>query len=103
MTAERLKRAILDRRCLTAWYRGTERRFALHALGLKADGTPAAFAFQYGGGTTTNLPARGEWRCFDLDQLADIQQNGDRWRTPPNYNLARQTCLAEILLSIPER
>jgi hypothetical protein len=103
MIIDTLRRAILDKRCLTARYEGSERRFALHALGTTSKGTPAVFVFQYAGATTTSLSRFGEWRCFHLDQLSDVQENADRWRTSHNYSLSRQTCLAEIVLAVPER
>jgi hypothetical protein len=103
MNIDILKQAILDKRCLTARYEGSERHFAPHALGLTSKGTPATFVFQYGGGTTTALPRGGEWRCFHLDQLSGVRENRDHWRTPRNYSLSRQICLAEIVLAVPEK
>ncbi|WIM14444.1 hypothetical protein [Enhydrobacter sp.] len=103
MTLEILEQAIRERRCVTGRHKDGERHFAPHAIGFKADGTPAAFVFQYGGETSSRLPPRGEWRCLDLPDLSDLRLNDDRWRTFSNYSLARQTCLAEIALSVPER
>ena len=103
MNLEILHEAIRNRRCLTARYRGNRRHFAPYALGYTSHQVPAAFVFQYGGATTSRLPPRGEWRCFHLRDLSDLRLNGDRWRTPSNYSLPRQTCLAEILLHVPEK
>jgi hypothetical protein len=102
MNLEILHEAIRDRRCLTALHKGRTRHFAPYALGYTSERVPAAFVFQYGGATSSHLPARGEWRCFHLRDLSDLRPNGDRWRTPPNYSLPRQTCLAEVVLNVPE-
>jgi len=37
-----------------------------HILGYKKLGQEAVFAFQFGGDSTSRLPPRGDWRCFDL-------------------------------------
>ncbi len=103
MTLEILEQAIRERRCVTGHYGGSERHFAPHAIGFKSDGTPAAFVFQYGGDTASQLPPTGQWRCLHLLDLSDLRLNDHRWRTSSNYSLARQTCLAEIALSLPER
>jgi hypothetical protein len=102
MILDILAQAIRDKRCLTAVHNGTRRRFAPHAVGFTARGIPAAFVFQYGGDTTTNLPFKGEWRCLHIEDLSHVSENGDRWRSPSNYSLPRQTCLAQIALAVPE-
>lgn len=103
MILDLIAQAIREKRCLTGIHKGTERRFAPHAVGFTSDGTPAAFVFQYGGETTSVLPRRGEWRCLHLDDLGHVHENGDRWRSPSNYSLARQTCLEQIALAVPEQ
>lgn len=102
MTLEILEQAIRSRRCVTGRHKATERHFAPHAIGFKSDGVPAAFVFQYAGRTTSRLPPRGEWRCFDLADLSHLRVNNHRWRSSPNYSLSRQACLANIVLAVPE-
>jgi hypothetical protein len=102
MILDLIAQAIREKRCLTGLHRGTERRFAPHAVGFTAKGTPAAFVFQYGGRTTSTLPQGGEWRCLHLADLRYIHENGDRWQSPSNYSLSRQTCLQQIALAVPE-
>lgn len=103
MIVEQLKHAMQHRRCLTARYKDRERRFAPHAVGVTSSGVPAAFVYQYAGSTTSDLPPRGEWRCLHLDELSTLRQNDDPWRSSCNYSLSRQSCLAEVLLAVPER
>jgi hypothetical protein len=102
MILETLKRAILGKRCVTGRHKGSERHFAPHAVGFTADGTPAAFVYQYGGETSSHLPPQGDWRCFLVHDLADLRPNDHRWRTAPNYSLSRQTCLADIVVAVAE-
>jgi hypothetical protein len=93
--------AIQERKCLTGLYEGVVRHFAPHALGARSDGTPAVFAFQYAGETTTSIPIGGEWRCFRLDRLSHLRRNEHHWRSRSNYSLKRQTCLAMIRVGLP--
>jgi hypothetical protein len=102
MILDLIAQAIREQRCLTGLHKGTERRFAPHAIGFTSKGVPAAFVFQYAGETSSSLPFRGEWRCLHLDDLSHVHENRDRWRSSPNYSLPRQTCLAQIALSVPE-
>ena len=101
MILDLLEQAIRGKHCLTALHKGTRRRFAPHAVGFTSRNVPAAFVFQYGGGTTSALPFGGEWRCLHIEDLSHVVRNGDRWRTPPNYSLARQTCLEKVALAVP--
>ena len=102
MILDLIAQAIRKKRCLTGIHKGTERRFAPHAVGFTGEGVPAAFVFQYGGETTTALPQGGEWRCLHFEDLSHVSENGDRWRSPSNYSVARQTCLKQIALAVPE-
>jgi hypothetical protein len=102
MILDLFDKAIREKRCLTAVHKGTTRRVAPHAVGFTSEGVPAAFVFQYAGDTTSNLPFRGEWRCLHLRDVSHASENGDRWRSPSNYSLARQTCLTRIGISVPE-
>jgi len=101
MILDLIAQAIREKRCLTGLHKGTERRFAPHAIGFTHDGTPAAFVFQYGGETTSALPRRGEWRCLHIEDLRHVYANSDRWRSLSNYSLSRQTCLKRIALAVP--
>jgi hypothetical protein len=102
MILDILELAIREKRCLTAIHKGTRRHFAPHAVGFTSKNIPAAFVFQYRGETTSSLPFKGEWRCLHIEDLSHVTENGDRWRTPPNYSLKRQTCLEQIALAVPE-
>jgi hypothetical protein len=102
MILDVFEKAIRAKRCVTAVHRGTTRRVAPHALGFTVDGVAAAFVFQYAGDTTSVLPFGGEWRCLHFEHLSHASENGDRWRSPSNYSLSRQTCLKQIALAVPE-
>ena len=102
MIVDVLEKAIREKRCVALVHSGTTRRVAPHAIGFTSKNVPAAFVFQYAGETTSALPFKGQWRCLHIEDLSHVTENGDRWRTPPNYSLSRQTCLKQIALSVPE-
>lgn len=102
MILEVFENAIRKKRCVTVVHSGTTRRIAPHAVGFTETGVPAAFVFQYAGETTSTLPFKGEWRCLHFEHLSHASRNDDRWRTPSNYSLSRQTCLKQIALAVPD-
>lgn len=102
MILDLLEQAIRHQHCLTVLHKRVRRRIAPHAIGFTSGGVPALFAFQYAGETETTLPFRGEWRCLHIGDLSHAHENGDRWRSPLNYSLRRQTCLRQIALAVPE-
>ncbi|MCW5736278.1 MAG: hypothetical protein KIS73_19275 [Enhydrobacter sp.] len=102
MILDVIEKAIRERRCVTVVHDGTTRRVAPHAVGFTRDDVPAVFVFQYAGQTTSTLPFEGEWRCLHFAHLSHASENGDRWRSPSNYSLSRQTCLKQIVLAVAE-
>jgi hypothetical protein len=102
MILDILEKAIREKRCVTVVHLGTTRRIAPHAVGFAPHGNPAVFVFQYAGDTTSALPFKGQWRCLRFEDLSHASENGDRWRSPSNYSLSRQTCLNQIALAVPD-
>src|SRR5262245_38130687 len=83
MPYEIVRRAILQRRSLTATYEKYLRHFSPHALGRNRADRPGVIAFQYGGGLPGGLPVGGAWVCFDVDSLRDLRENNDAWLAGP--------------------
>ena len=74
-----IRQAVMDRRCLTAIYRGRVRHFSPHTLGHDEDGNALVLGYQYGGESTAPLP---EWRSFHISRLSGVTRNDDPWPTP---------------------
>ena len=74
-----------------------------HILGYKASGEEAVFVFQVGGESSQPLSPAGEWRCFDLDGIADIQVCEGSWRGGSRHRQA-QTCIqfVDVDVNVPE-
>ena len=74
-----------------------------HILGYRASGEEAVLVFQVGGESSKSLSPAGEWRCFDLDGIADIQVRESPWRSGSRHRKA-QTCIrfVDVDVNVPE-
>jgi len=79
-------------------YRGFERLTCPHVLGWKR-GTEHVLVFQYGGGSSSGLPAAGEWRCLNVSEALGLQTIGGGWHTDPKHSQT-QTCVDQISLEL---
>lgn len=97
-TYDLLRQAILKREQVVATYEGEVRFFCPHALGAKGR-RRHVLGYQFGGGSRSALPARGEWRCFDVAGLTDVATRPGPWYTAPNV-FNPQSCLDTIDLTV---
>lgn len=97
--AELLKTAISKKLQITATYDGYGREFCPHAIGWNRDGTYHVMTYQFAGGSSKGLPAGGQWRCFDVDKLSDVQVRHGTWHTGTDHTRP-QTCIARIELEV---
>ncbi|MGZ3359915.1 MAG: pyridoxamine 5'-phosphate oxidase family protein [Xanthobacteraceae bacterium] len=75
-----LWRAIRARKRVSFSYGDRPREVCPHILGYNATGHEAVFVFQIGGQSSRPLPLKGDWRCFELDGITDIQLRDGEWR-----------------------
>ena len=96
-------KAIRARKRIMFSYGGYAREACPHILGYKASGREALFVFQVGGESSQPLPRGGDWRCFELDGVSDIQLRDGPWRGGTRHGQA-QSCvqLVDIDVNIPE-
>jgi hypothetical protein len=93
---EMIKRAIQQRRSLTALLDDHIRHFSPHVLGRNMDALPVSLGFQYGGTRrVTPLPADGDWLLFSVSDLRDLSFNSDPWHPGPP-GLRRPDWIAKI-------
>jgi hypothetical protein len=86
--------AIASRQQIIATYGGYSREMCPHAIGTKG-GRPQALFFQFGGSSSSGLPAVGEWRCLPLAGLTDVAAIDGTWHTGAGEGRA-QTCIDQI-------
>jgi len=96
-------KAIRARKQIVCRYKNRPREVFPHILGYKASGEEAVFMFQVGGESSQPLPPGGDWRCFDLDGIADIQVREGSWRGGSRHRQA-QTCIqfVDVDVNVPE-
>ena len=95
MSYQVIRQAVLDRHCLTAVYEGRVRHFSPHAIGQSNDGKTNVMSYQYAGESSQPLPSDGQWRCFRVDGLSEVQTNNDPWRTRDDHSRPN-SCVTRI-------
>lgn len=96
---ELIRTATLARRQVVATYKGYRRELCPHVLGLK-NGRRQALFFQFGGGSSSTLPPRGEWRCIPVDGLRDVVVRDGSWHTSVGHQRP-ETCVDTIDVEAP--
>lgn len=89
-----VRQAIENKQQIVADYHGHTREMCPHVLGTK-NGKVQALFFQFGGGSNSGLPAGGEWRCIEIQQLSNVQVRVGDWHTGMGHTRP-QTCVDRI-------
>jgi predicted DNA-binding transcriptional regulator YafY len=74
------REAIIHRKQVTCHYHGRYRELCPHILGHK-HGQETALTYQFAGESASGLPARGEWRCLALSQVAGARLRDGPWHS----------------------
>jgi hypothetical protein len=96
--------AIRTRKQITCTYKNRYRVVFPHILGYKPSGTEAVFVFQVGGESSSKpLPPTGEWRCFDLDGVSDVNLRDGDWRGGTRHSKP-QACVqfVDVDVNVPD-
>jgi len=96
---ELIREATLAKQQVVATYKAHRRELCPHQLGTKS-GSPQALFFQFGGGSSSPLPADGGWRCIPLDGLFDVVVRDGPWHTRSDYRHV-ETCVDTIDVEAP--
>ncbi len=99
-TFARIKQALLERKLVSATYKGYRREMCPHVIGWKA-GREHALFFQVAGDSSKKLPPEGAWRCLDISELAEVEVYRGEFRTGPGYYDNPQRCVDKIEAQIP--
>jgi|HubBroStandDraft_5_1064220.scaffolds.fasta_scaffold657963_2 hypothetical protein len=97
---ELIRRAIAEKRLISAVYHERRRDLCPHVLGWKAEREHALF-FQVGGDSAKGLASVGSWRCLNLDELSEVEIQDGEFLTGPGYYDNPQTCVDKIETQIP--
>lgn len=89
-----LREAVLAKSQVACMYHGYPREMCPHVIGTK-NGREKVLSFQFGGGSSTRLPAGGEWRCMFVDEIADVRTQDGPWHTGHGHTQP-QTCVDTV-------
>jgi hypothetical protein len=92
------------RKRVTFTYSESYREACPHIVGYKRSGEAAVLAFQFGGRSTSKpLPPNGEWRCFTVDKITDIQVRDGDWHSGKGHSKT-QPCVqhVDVDVNVPE-
>jgi general stress protein 26 len=95
--------AVRTRKQVVFSYGGRHREACPTILGYNKDEREAVLVFQFGGESTTRLPPGGEWRCFQLEGVADLRLRRGPWHGGARHS-APQPCIrhVDVDVNIPE-
>ena len=92
-----LHRAILERQQVMFGYQGHPRETCPVILGHKA-GSERLLAYQFAGSGSRG-PVRGEWKCFDLEQIKNAKTRPGRWYSGDEHR-APQSCVEDVFIDV---
>ncbi len=87
-----LYQAISQKKQVIAVYDGYPREMCPHVLGWK-NGVRHVFSYQFAGGSSTGLPAEGQWKCMDVDGLSGVSLREGPWYTGTRKTDKPQSCV----------
>ena len=83
--------AMTDRKQILCTYDGYRREICPILLG-HTNGQEVALAYQFAGQSKSSLPTRGDWKCFRLFRVEEIQLRKGLWHAGTSH-AQRQTCV----------
>jgi predicted nucleic acid-binding protein len=90
--------AILGMRQVAFTYRGFYREVCPYILGHK-DGAEKVLAFQFGGTSTRGLPAKGQWRCFEVVAVKNPSTRDGPWFGASAHRKT-QRCVDDVYIDV---
>jgi predicted nucleic acid-binding protein len=90
--------AVLQRKQITCLYQEQYREICPHIIGHK-DGQEKALVYQFGGGSTSRLPSKGEWRCFELSKVRDAALREGPWHSGDEHGKT-QRCVDKLYIDV---
>jgi hypothetical protein len=94
-----LRQAISDMKQVTCTYQGFYREICPHVIGTKR-GREQVLGFQFGGQSSTGLPAGGNWRCMRVAEIQNAAVRDGPWHTGTTHTRP-QTCVNVIDVEVP--
>ncbi|WGD56196.1 hypothetical protein QA641_21250 [Bradyrhizobium sp. CB1650] len=97
-TYELIARAMIERQQVLCFYQGYPRAICPAILG-HTNGEEYTLAFQFYGGSSKGLPPEGEWECFKVAEMNNVELRSGEWRTGSSHR-ERQQCVKIVDLDV---
>ena len=97
-TYQLIMQAMLTRRQVLCIYGGFARALCPIILGHTA-GRERVLAFQFAGGASSGLPPGGQWKCFDIAGMSEVELREGRWHSGRSHRQP-QHCVAKVELDV---
>lgn len=90
-----LRKCVQNKTSVSFVYKDHVRICSPHALGTTG-GKERVLVYQYGGTSSQGLPAGGEWRCIDIENISKLSTRPeDSWHTSDRHT-RQQTCVKSV-------
>ncbi|UFZ05199.1 hypothetical protein LQG66_02425 [Bradyrhizobium ontarionense] len=97
-TYQLIIQAMIARRQILCMYRGFARALCPIILGHTV-GRERVLAFQFAGGASRGLPPGGQWKCFDVADMSEVELREGRWHSGSSHRQP-QHCVAEVEVDV---
>jgi hypothetical protein len=97
-TYQLIMQAMRTRQQVLCIYGGFARALCPIILGRTGD-RERVLAFQFAGGASRGLPPAGQWKCFDVDRMGEVELREGRWHSGRSHRQP-QYCVAEVELDV---
>jgi hypothetical protein len=97
-TYELIARAMAERQQVLCLYKGYQRALCPAILG-HTKGRERTLAYQLAGESSSGLPANGEWKCFQVAEMRNVELRDGEWHSGVQHS-ARQTCVEVVDLDV---
>ena len=98
LTYKLFEQAMTERKQIICMYDGHRRELCPIILG-HTEGEEKALTFQFGGEAKGRLPAGGQWKCFWLSGVSDVQLFDGPWHAGSRHS-QKQTCVEVVDLDV---
>jgi hypothetical protein len=97
-TYQLITQAMQERKQVLCRYEGFARALSPIMLGHK-QARERVLGFQFAGGASKGLPPGGQWKCFDLAKMTEVELRVGEWHVGTHHRQP-QHCIDEVDLDI---
>lgn len=97
-TYQLIAQAMRQRKQVLCMYSGFARALSPIMLG-HSRGRERVLGFQFAGGASKGLPPGGQWKCFDVAKMTEVELRGGEWHAGTSHTHP-QHCIDTVDLDI---